>query len=504
VPPEFAQQERARGERGERGRGGARRPGGASRARGPGPGPGSERTPGAGRGAAARPFNARGRAQPLEASNAEFPREFAGEFGGEFPHETADPAQASAGSEHDSAGSQKLQKVLADAGIGSRRAMEQLIARGAVTVNGVPASIGTRVQTGGPGHAGDMIAIDGRPVRARGRAQREQPKVLLYHKPDGEIVSRDDPGGRTSVFDALPRLRQGKWLAIGRLDYNTSGLLIFTDSGEFANALMHPSFGLEREYAVRVMGVITPEQAQQLTQGITLADGVARFDAIGDGGGEGANRWYRVIVTEGRNRLVRRMFEACRLTVSRLMRVRFGPIELPSRLKRGQYLPLSKDEVAAIQTYLQRNAEAMSGATLSAQPVVIAADGGERRPARSAATGAGAAGRGRPGRPGSAAGRSGEARGAESSAAVGRGRSGRAGGERAGDARGAGGRADAAAGRGGKRAGAGRDAGGRGRAGRDNQAGRSAPQPAPTVLRPVSPRGPARRRTTPARSSRPR
>ena len=229
--------------------------------------------------------------------------------------------------------------------------MEELIGRGAVTVNGLPATIGVRVSLGAGERPGDTIAIDGR--RIRSRVAETLPKVLLYHKPEGEIVSHDDPGGRASVFDALPRLRNGKWLSIGRLDYNTSGLLIFTDSGDFANTLMHPRFGLDREYAVRVLGEVSQVQAEQLTAGIMLADGLARFESIHDGGGDGANRWYRVVVTEGRNRLVRRLFEACRLTVSRLMRVRFGPIELPSRLKRGQYIALSDIEVQAIEARAQ-------------------------------------------------------------------------------------------------------------------------------------------------------
>jgi 23S rRNA pseudouridine2605 synthase len=261
--------------------------------------------------------------------------------------------------------SHKLQKVLADAGIGSRRAMETLIGRGAVTVNGRPATIGTRVMTGDGTRPGDVIAIDGRRIRARAG---ERAKVLLYHKPEGEIVSHDDPAGRSSVFDALPRLRNGKWLSVGRLDFNTSGLLIFTDSGEFANALMHPRFGNEREYAVRVMGSLSPEQLKQLTSGIELADGPARFESIHDGGGDGANRWYRVVVTEGRNRLVRRLFEANRLTVSRLMRVRFGPIELPSKLKRGQFLSLTEDEVGAIQARIERDMDTAAPAPSSPAP----------------------------------------------------------------------------------------------------------------------------------------
>jgi 23S rRNA pseudouridine2605 synthase len=267
--------------------------------------------------------------------------------------------------------SQKLQKVLADAGIGSRRAMETLIGRGAVTVNGRPATIGTRVMTGDGTHPGDVIAIDGRRIRAR---SGERPKVLLYHKPEGEIVSHDDPAGRSSVFDALPRLRNGKWLSVGRLDFNTSGLLIFTDSGDFANALMHPRFGNEREYAVRVLGSLSPDQLKQLTVGIELVDGPARFESIHDGGGDGANRWYRVVVTEGRNRLVRRLFEATRLTVSRLMRVRFGPIELPSKLKRGQFLSLTDEEVGAIQARIERDMD-------STAPVA-SPSGPQDRPAR--------------------------------------------------------------------------------------------------------------------------
>ncbi|MFO0523212.1 MAG: pseudouridine synthase [bacterium] len=267
--------------------------------------------------------------------------------------------------------SQKLQKVLADAGIGSRRAMETLIGRGAVTVNGRPATIGTRVMTGDGTHPGDVIAIDGRRIRAR---SGERPKVLLYHKPEGEIVSHDDPAGRSSGFDALPRLRNGKWLSVGRLDFNTSGLLIFTDSGDFANALMHPRFGNEREYAVRVLGSLSPDQLKQLTVGIELVDGPARFESIHDGGGDGANRWYRVVVTEGRNRLVRRLFEATRLTVSRLMRVRFGPIELPSKLKRGQFLSLTDEEVGAIQARIERDMD-------STAPVA-SPSGPQDRPAR--------------------------------------------------------------------------------------------------------------------------
>jgi 23S rRNA pseudouridine2605 synthase len=167
---------------------------------------------------------------------------------------------------------------------------------------------------------------------------------MIYHKPEGEIVSRDDPQRRPSVFDRLPQLRSSKWIAIGRLDYNTSGLLIFTTDGELANRLMHPRFEVEREYAVRIMGRLTPELVERLIAGIELDDGLAKFDQLSDQGGEGSNHWYRVVLKEGRNREVRRMFESVGMTVSRLMRVRFGPINLPPRLKRGKWMELDEVE----------------------------------------------------------------------------------------------------------------------------------------------------------------
>jgi 23S rRNA pseudouridine2605 synthase len=231
----------------------------------------------------------------------------------------------------------KLQKVLAQAGLGSRREMEELVRAGRVTVNGEPAHIGARV---GPN---DVIRVEGRVVR--GAERKHPPRVLLYHKPEGEIVSRDDPAGRASVFDRLPPVRGAKWLAVGRLDYNTGGLLLLTTEGELANRMMHPRYGLEREYAVRVRGRLTEEQLARLRSGIELDDGMARCDAVEDGGGEGTNRWYRIVIREGRNRIVRRLFEALGLTVSRLMRVRFGTVTLPPRLKRGQYVELAPREV---------------------------------------------------------------------------------------------------------------------------------------------------------------
>ncbi len=235
---------------------------------------------------------------------------------------------------------QKLQKILAQAGLGSRRDMEELIKAGRVTVNGQVAELGARIGDE------DMVRVDRKNVRVR--AAGKMPRIMLYHKPEGEIVSRDDPEGRASVFDRLPQMRTSKWIAIGRLDFNTSGLLIFTTSGELANHLMHPRFEVEREYAVRTLGTLTPEQMEQLTAGIELEDGTANFDTISDQGGEGSNHWYRVVLREGRNREVRRMFEAVGLTVSRLMRVRFGAINLPPRLKRGQTLELDPLQVRQI------------------------------------------------------------------------------------------------------------------------------------------------------------
>lgn len=231
----------------------------------------------------------------------------------------------------------KLQKLLAQKGLGSRREMEVLIAAGGVSVNGKTAVVGDRV---GPE---DVVRIGKRVIRLN--LEESLPKILLYHKPEGEIVSRDDPEGRPSVFDKLPHLRSSKWIAIGRLDFNTSGLLIFTTDGVLANRLMHPRFEVEREYAVRVLGELTPEQMTQLTTGVELADGLAAFSYLAGQGGEGINHWYRVILKEGKNREVRRMFEAIGLTVSRLMRVRFGPVNLPPRIKRGQWLELEEKEI---------------------------------------------------------------------------------------------------------------------------------------------------------------
>lgn len=238
----------------------------------------------------------------------------------------------------------KLHKVLADAGIGSRREMEELIVSGRVSVNGEPAYIGQRVA------AEDVVRVNGRIIK-RPNADRP-PRVILYHKPAGEIVSHDDPGKRETVFSRLPKIKVGKWLSVGRLDLNTEGLLIFTTSGDMAHRFMHPRYGAEREYAVRVLGELTPEQIKQLTTGIELEDGMAQFGSLEFVGGEGSNRWYRVTIFEGRNREVRRMFEAVGLTVSRLIRTRFGEVVLPRNLRRGRWEELSPEMVTALMVRL--------------------------------------------------------------------------------------------------------------------------------------------------------
>ncbi len=250
----------------------------------------------------------------------------------------------------DESASQKLQKILAQSGLGSRRAMETWISEGKVTVNGAVATVGTRVSSR------DVIKVGARVVRWP--APQKAPRVLLYHKPEGEIVSREDPEGRASVFDKLPPLRDGKWLAIGRLDFNTSGLLIFTNSGDLANRMMHPRFEIEREYAVRIIGQLSGEQHKKLLRGIKLSDGVARCESVEDEGGEGSNHWYRIVLREGRNRVVRRLFEALGLTVSRLMRVRFGFVALPPRLKRGQLVEAPAQEVKQLLSWLESTAPA--------------------------------------------------------------------------------------------------------------------------------------------------
>ncbi len=236
----------------------------------------------------------------------------------------------------------KLHKVLADAGVGSRREMEELILAGRVSVNGTPAHIGQRIT-----HT-DQVKVNGKPIRFR--VQPPPVRVLAYHKPAGEIVTKSDPQHRVTVFKKLPSVKFGRWITVGRLDVNTEGLLLFTTSGELANRLMHPRNEVEREYAVRVLGELDDEQLEQLRTGIDLGDGqaAAQFDQIEAAGGEGANRWYKVVIREGRNREVRRMFEAVGLTVSRLIRIRYGLVALPPSLRRGQSADLNEAAVAAL------------------------------------------------------------------------------------------------------------------------------------------------------------
>lgn len=234
----------------------------------------------------------------------------------------------------------KLHKVLAQAGLGSRLEMEQLILEGRISVNNEPAHIGQRIQYG------DQIKVNGKPIRFR--IDPPPPRVLAYHKPVGEVVTHDDPQSRPTVFRKLPRLAQGKWQSVGRLDLNTEGLLLFTNSGELANKLMHPRFGLEREYAVRVLGALSQDEKSRLLEGVQLDDGVAAFGSIEEGGGEGSNCWYRVTISEGRNREVRRMFEAVGHAVSRLIRIRYGAMVLPRGLQRGAWMELDAQDIAAL------------------------------------------------------------------------------------------------------------------------------------------------------------
>jgi 23S rRNA pseudouridine2605 synthase len=214
-------------------------------------------------------------------------------------------------------------------------------------VNSVLAEIGQSVSDK------DIIIFDGKLINLN--SDKVLPRILIYNKPEGEIVSESDPKGRATVFDHLPQIQNAKWISIGRLDFNTSGLLIFTSYGEFANRLMHPRYEIEREYSVRVLGKLTDNQISQLRAGIKLEDGIAKFETISFGGGEGSNHWYQVTLKEGRNREVRRLFEFFNITVSRLMRIRFGGIILPSNLKKGNYIELSEKEVLNILSKFNMN-----------------------------------------------------------------------------------------------------------------------------------------------------
>lgn len=244
---------------------------------------------------------------------------------------------------------EKLQKVLARAGLGSRRQLEQWITESRVSVNGKTAKLGDRVTTK------DKILVDGHPL-APHALESKKTRVLLYHKPEGEICTRSDPEKRPTVFDHLPVLRNGRWISVGRLDINSSGLLLFTNDGELANRLMHPSANIEREYAVRVFGDVDAAMLRRLKKGVELDDGLAKFLSITDKGGEGRNHWYHVVITEGRNREVRRLWESqAGIKVSRLTRVRFGKIILPPQLRSGKYVEFEPEEVMELANAYSRD-----------------------------------------------------------------------------------------------------------------------------------------------------
>lgn len=252
----------------------------------------------------------------------------------------------------------KLQKVLAEAGLGSRREMERWISAGRVVVDDAPAHLGQRV---GPDA---RITVDGKPLRSRSRKGAEHSasaRVLLYNKPVGEVCTRKDPEGRKTIFDNLPELGSGRWISIGRLDIATSGLLLLTTDGTLANRMMHPSTGLDREYAVRVNGTLSEEQCQMLVAGIEDEGEVLAFSDIQYYNGRGTNHWYHVVLLEGKNREIRRLFESCGLMVSRLKRVRFGPVVLPSRLARGRYESLSEYDTRELYRVLKLPEPALRG-----------------------------------------------------------------------------------------------------------------------------------------------
>lgn len=253
---------------------------------------------------------------------------------------------------------EKLQKVLARMGLGSRREVESWIEAGRVSVNGEPATLGCRIDSL------DQVSVDGRPLR-RDLANEVSRRVLIYNKPEGEVCTRDDPEGRPTVFAQLPRLRQGRWINIGRLDINTSGLLLFTTDGELANRLMHPAYQMDREYAVRVMGEVDEEMLERLKEGVMLDDGPARFTDVVASGGEGINRWYHVCLMEGRNREVRRLWESQGVRVNRLKRVRFGPVFLGSELPVGRYREMKQNEIDTLSAEVGLEPVALPAVTVN-------------------------------------------------------------------------------------------------------------------------------------------
>lgn len=243
--------------------------------------------------------------------------------------------------------SEKIQKILANAGVGSRRQIEGWIGEGRITVNGRVAAIGDRMTYR------DKVCVDGREIKLL-KSKTQKTRVLLYHKPEGEMCTRNDPEGRPTIFESLPIIRNSRWICVGRLDFNTSGLLLITNDGDLAHKLMHPSSCIEREYAVRIRGDVSALHLQKMRQGVELEDGMAHFEQITDGGGAGTNHWFHVVVKEGRNRLVRRLWESQGYTVSRLIRIRFGNVYLPSGLKRGRHVELSEEDIAALTLFLNQ------------------------------------------------------------------------------------------------------------------------------------------------------
>ena len=256
---------------------------------------------------------------------------------------------------------ERIQKVLANAGLGSRREVETWIKEGRLSVNGKPATLGDKIS------GDEQITLDGKPIRRH--QKKTAPRTIIYHKPVGEICTRNDPEGRPTIFKNLPRAEFARWVTVGRLDINTSGLMILTTDGELANRLMHPSYEIPREYSVRVLGKTTDEQLQQLVKGVQLDDGMARFEDVVDAGGEGANHWFYVLLAEGRNREVRRLWEAIGVTVSRLIRVRFGPIFLGTRIKTGQWEELTAEQTAELYELVELPVPEIPGITKKKQRV---------------------------------------------------------------------------------------------------------------------------------------
>ena len=283
------------------------------------------------------------------------------------------PEAASPAKPDDTAG-ERLQKVLARIGLASRRELEEWIRQGRVSLNGRYAQLGDRYRPG------DRVTVNGRPLELEASAG-EPTRVLLYHKPVGEIVTRRDPEGRPVIFTQLPRPTRGRWIAIGRLDINTQGLLLVTTNGELANRLMHPSRAIEREYAVRVLGQIDDHVLERLTLGVELDDGPARFESITPAGGEGANRWFHVTLREGRNRIVRRLWEAQGITVSRLMRIRFGAVELPPHLRARTFQELTREQVAELMRSVDLAPDPESRPTAAPRPAARPSSRSTQRPA---------------------------------------------------------------------------------------------------------------------------